>query len=108
MKQLHKNLSPQPPHLVCVNCYSKLKLRASTALRKIPRPIGRQIIHVINMTEYVVCKICNQLVLSRNKRKGEHMILKHPYVTVCNNCIEKSKTICPICFSKVAFDEFWA
>ena len=57
------------------------------------------------MTEYDVCNICNQLVLSRNKRKGEHMIVKHPYITVCNNCIEKCKNICPICFSKIAFDE---
>ena len=108
MKKLHKNLPPQPPHLVCVNCYNKLKLRASTPFAKIPCPICRQIIHVINMTEYDLCNICNQLVLSRNKRKGEYMIVKHPYITVCNNCIEKCKNICPICFSKIAFDEFWA
>ena len=78
MKKLHKNLPPQPPHLVCVNCYNKLKLRASTSFAKIPCPICRQNIHVINMTEYDVCNICNQLMLSRNKRKGEHMIVKHP------------------------------
>ena len=92
LKKLHKKLPPQPPHLVCVNCYNKLKLRAN----------------VINLTEYDVYNICNQLVLSRNKRKGEHMMAKHPYITVCNNCIEKCKNICPICFSKIAFVEFWA
>ena len=108
MKKLHKNLPPQPPHLVCVNCYNKLKLRASTPFAKIPCPICRQIIQVINMTEHDVCNICNQLLLSRNKRKGELMIVKHPYITVCNNCFEKCKNICPICFSKITYDEFWA
>ena len=107
-EKINKNLPPQPPHLNCVNCYNELKLRANTPFAKNPRPICRQIIHVINMTEYDVCNICNQLVLSRNKRKGEHMIVKHPYIIVCNNCIEKCKNICHICFSKIAFDEFWS
>ena len=108
MKKLPKNLLPQPPLLVWVNCYNIIKLRASRTLAKIPCPICRQIIHVIKMTEYDVCNICNQLVLSRNKRKGEHMIVRHPYVTVCNKCVDKNKNIYPICFSKIAFDEFWA
>ena len=94
MKKLQKKLPPQPPHLVCVNCYNKLKLRASTPFAKIPCLICRQTIHVINMTEYDVCNICKQLVLSRNKRKGEHMI------------VEKCKNICPICFSKIGLMNF--
>ena len=108
MKKLHKKLPPQPSHLVCVNSYSKFKIRASTPFAKTRCHNCRQNIQVINMSEYDFCNICNQLVLSRNKRKGEHMIVKHPYMIVCNNCIEKSKQMCPICFSKIVFDEVWA
>ena len=63
---------------------------------------------MVNLTDFKVCNFSRLITPSNIRRKGEHMIVKNPYVIVCNNCIISCKKMCPICDSAVPLDDTWS
>ena len=88
--------------------YKKLKVQAKTPFRTISYPICRQVIHVVNLTDFKVYNFSNLITPSNNRRKGEHMIVKNSYVIVCNTCIISCKKMCPVCDFAVPLDDTWS
>ena len=59
---------------------------------------------MVNLTDFKVYNFSNLITPSNNRRKGEHMIVKNPYVIVCNTCIIS----CKKSDSAVPLDDTWS